>query len=207
MSELDVQPRRTWRGTWAQIVAHQDEIASTSEVEVRVLEPEPATDADPTIALLESWIAQAPTDREALGILTNPRRPPETVSALQWALTIWRAGHRFIVPAIADYEVRRELQRAAKTAGLAALDAWNNAAPDRYLPLTDSALRLGATLWARARYAGTATADPKELDADVLIAAQAIDLGLPPTEFIVATVNVGHLALFVPADRWANITP
>jgi hypothetical protein len=31
-----------------------------------VLEPELATDADPTIALLESWIAQASTDRAAI---------------------------------------------------------------------------------------------------------------------------------------------
>ena len=29
-------------------------------------EPDPATAADPTIALLESWIAQAPTDRETI---------------------------------------------------------------------------------------------------------------------------------------------
>ncbi len=90
---------------------------------------------------------------------------------------------------------------------MAALDAWNGAAPDRYLPLSDSALRLGATLWARARNAGTATADPKELDADVLIAAQTLDRGLPLSDVIVATVNVGHLALFVPAALWTNITP
>jgi predicted nucleic acid-binding protein len=146
-------------------------------------------------------------DAGPLGILTNPKRPPETVRALTWAITMIRAGHRFIVPAIADYEVRRELERASRTTGLAALDAWNSAAPDRYLPLSDSALRLGASLWARARNMGTATADPKELDADVLIAAQALELGLPPPQVIVATVNVGHLALFVPADRWDKITP
>jgi len=145
-------------------------------------------------------------DTGPLGIITNPRRPPETVGALRWAVAMIRAGHRFIVPAIADYEVRRELERAARTAGLAALDAWNRAAPDRYLPLSDSALRLGATLWARARNAGNATTDPKELDADVLIAAQALDRGLPISDVIVATVNVGHLALFVPADLWTNIT-
>lgn len=66
MAGLDAQPRKTLRGTWAQILAHQDKIPSTSEVEVRVLEPEAATDADPTIALLESWIARAPTDRQAI---------------------------------------------------------------------------------------------------------------------------------------------
>lgn len=146
-------------------------------------------------------------DTGPLGLLTNPKRPPETIRALRWAITMMQAGHRFIVPAIADYEVRRELERAAKTTGLAALDAWNNAAADRYLSLSDSALRLGATLWARARNMGTATADPKELDADVLIAAQALDMGLPAAQFIIATVNVGHLSLFVPADRWDSITP
>ena len=49
--------------------------------------------------------------------------------------------------------------------------------------------------------------DPKELDADVLIAAQALDMELPPSDFIIATVNVGHLAQFAPATLWTNITP
>ena len=67
MAELDAQvPRKTLRGTWAQILVRQDEIPRSSEVEVRVLEPESATAADPSIALLESWIAQAPTDQQAI---------------------------------------------------------------------------------------------------------------------------------------------
>ena len=117
-------------------------------------------------------------DSGPLSILTNPKRPPETVAALYWAVDMMVAGHRFLVPAVADYEVRRELERAGRANGLASLDAWNSAYPDRYLPLSDSALRLGAKLWARARNAGMSTADPKELDGDVLIAAQAIDFGL-----------------------------
>lgn len=60
---------------------------------------------------------------------------------------------------------------------------------------------------ASARNAGTSTADPKELDGDVLIAAQALDTGLPTADFIIATVNVGHLALFVPAALWTDIIP
>jgi len=66
VAELDARPRKTLRGTWDQILAHSDEIPRTSDVEVRVLEPEPASGADPSIALLESWIAQAPTDRRAI---------------------------------------------------------------------------------------------------------------------------------------------
>jgi predicted nucleic acid-binding protein len=146
-------------------------------------------------------------DTGPLGVLTNPKQPPETVAALKWAVQLMVYGHRLIVPAIADYEVRRELERARELNGLAALDAWNAAYPDRYLPLSDQALRMGATLWARARNAGTATADPKELDADVLIAAQALTTGLLPADFVIATVNVGHLALFAPAALWQQITP
>ena len=146
-------------------------------------------------------------DTGPLGVLTNPKRPPETVAALNWAVKMMLAGHRLVAPAIADYEVRRELERAGKTSSLAALDAWNNSYPDRYLPLSDSALRLGSKLWARARNAGTATADPKELDGDVLIAAQALDTGLPLSDIIIATGNVGHLSQFVPADLWTNIVP
>lgn len=64
MAHLDAQPSKTFRGTWNQILDHRDEIPSTSEVEVRVFGPKPTV--DPSIALLESWIAEAPTDREAI---------------------------------------------------------------------------------------------------------------------------------------------
>ena len=51
-----------------------------------------------------------------------------------------------------------------------------NATPDRYLPLTDDALRFGAELWAQSRRAGRPTADPTALDIDVLLSAQALRL-------------------------------
>jgi predicted nucleic acid-binding protein len=142
-------------------------------------------------------------DSGPLGLLTNPKNSPTTTVAIAWVVTMRQAGHKFIVPAIADYEIRRELERAGKTAGLAELDSWDG----QYLPLSDSALRLGAKLWAQARNAGYTTADPKELNGDVLIAAQALDLNLPRTEFIIATTNIGHLSQFVPADLWSNIAP
>src|SRR3712207_6742084 len=110
-------------------------------------------------------------DTGPLGRLTNPKKNPETGAATHWSLTLLQAGHRLVVPAIADYEVRRELERAGRAAGIARLDAFNAAQPDRFLSVTDSALRLAARLWAQARNAGTPTADPKELDCDVLIAA------------------------------------
>jgi hypothetical protein len=43
------------------------------------------------------------------------------------------------------------------------------------------------------------------LDADVVLAAQALTLGAAPV--VIATSNVGHLSRFVPAELWQNITP
>lgn len=152
-------------------------------------------------------------DAGPLGIITNPKTPSPnlTVAAIEWAIELGKSGHRLIVPAIADFEVRRELVRARKKDGIALLDAWNSAQPDRYLPLTDSALRLASDLWAQARNSGVLPADPKELNCDVLIAAQALDYqaihGLAISDILIATMNLGHLSLFVPADIWSNITP
>ena len=141
------------------------------------------------------------------GLLTNPKKIPEPRAITRWAPDMMATGHRLIVPAIADYEVRRELERAGHRKGLAQLDAFNAARADRYLALTDSALRLAAKLWAQARNAGIPTADPKELDCDVLIAAQALTMGIPSSDLVIVTTNVGHLSRFVTADLWTNISP
>jgi hypothetical protein len=41
-------------------------------------------------------------DSGPLGLLTNPKLPPATVAILTWAKSMRAAGHRFLVPAIAD---------------------------------------------------------------------------------------------------------
>jgi predicted nucleic acid-binding protein len=146
-------------------------------------------------------------DAGPLSLVTNPKRTPDSVAATEWVIAMIADGRRFIVPAIADYEVRRELIRAGKARGLAQLDAFNNAAPGRFLSVTDNALQLAARLWAQARNTGAPTADPKELDGDVLIAAQVISVGLSPAHFTVATTNLAHLSQFVPSDLWKNIRP
>jgi predicted nucleic acid-binding protein len=146
-------------------------------------------------------------DTGPLGLLTNPKKTPDTRAATRWAVSVMAAGHRLVVPAIADFEVRRELERAGMTKSIAQRDAFNAARSDRFLSVTDSALRLAAKLWAQARNAGTPTADPKELDADVVIAAQALDMGVPVSDLIIATTNPGHLSLFVAADLWSKIMP
>jgi predicted nucleic acid-binding protein len=111
-------------------------------------------------------------------------------------------GTRVIIPEIADYEVRRELLRAKKERGLARLDALANRL--EYLPLTTAAIRQAAVFWAQARQQGQPTADEKALDGDVILAAQAMTLGV--ADVVIATTNVGHLSRFAPAALWPDLT-
>ncbi len=60
-------------------------------------------------------------------------------------------------------------------------------------------------MWAQARRQGQPTAGDNTIDADMILAAQALTLGNP--DVIIATTNVGHLGRFVPADLWQNIMP
>jgi predicted nucleic acid-binding protein len=146
-------------------------------------------------------------DAGPLGRVTGNPRSQTVRAMIVWANTILAAGHRILVPAITDYEVRRELERAEKMHGLSRLDAFNAAQPDRFIPLSEVALRRAASLWAQARRRGTPTADPRELDGDVILAAQALTLGIPASDLIIATTNIGHLSQFLQAELGENISP
>lgn len=142
-------------------------------------------------------------DAGPLGMATNPRPSEVSEACNKWLQDLLDTRRRVIVPEIADYEVRRELIRAGKTRGLARLNATGRLA--EYLPLTTGSMRLAAELWARARHEGVPTADDKAIDGDVILAAQALSIGLLASEFIVATDNVAHLSRYVPAARWQDI--
>ena len=146
-------------------------------------------------------------DSGPLGQRTGPPQSRITQAINAWTATIVTAGHRIVVPSIADYEVRRELVRLGKASGIARLDAFNLAYPDRLIAVWNTTLTLGAKLWAKARNAVTPTGDPRELDCDVLIAAQALTMGIPESDLVIATTNVGHLSKFAPAALWTDINP
>jgi predicted nucleic acid-binding protein len=142
-------------------------------------------------------------DSSPLGILASPRNSPQVVACRRWVAALQAAGRRVILPEIADYEVRRELHLRNSVNGLANLD-WLGQQLE-YLPLTTGAIRQAAEFWAAVRQAGLPTAGPADIDADVILAAQAVTLGDP--QVVVATGNVGHLTRLVPAELWHNITP
>ncbi|HVW11848.1 MAG TPA: PIN domain-containing protein [Bryobacteraceae bacterium] len=143
-------------------------------------------------------------DSGPLGLITQPQRSHEVIAITDWLKHCLRAGARVVVPAIVYHEIRRELLRANKAIGIARLDAFVNAAPDRYVPLTDDALRFAAELWAQSRRAGRPTADAMALDIDVLLAAQALRMGGAP---VIATTNQKHLSQFISARHWSDIEP
>jgi len=141
-------------------------------------------------------------DAGPLGLVTNPRRSPQSAACAAWLQSLVTSGVRIIIPEIADYEVRRELLRANKTAGIARLDALT--AGLEYLPITTPAMREAAAFWAAARQQGQPTAGDKTIDGDMILAAQAVTLGA--ADFVIATTNVDHLSRFVTAKLWQAIT-
>ena len=108
------------------------------------------------------------------------------------------ANVQVLIPEIADYEVRRNLLLANLHKSVKRLDSLKQFLI--YLPLNTSIMLKAAELWAEARKIGKPTADPKALDGDVILAAQALSVGA-----IVATENLGHLSLFVEAKHWKDI--
>ena len=139
-------------------------------------------------------------DSAPLGLLTAPPRRPQALACSQWLAGLIAAGARIVVPEITDYELRRELLRMAHGGSIRRLDALAQAT--EYLPLTTAAMRQAAGLWALARQQGQPTAGDNTIDADMILAAQALTLGAPA---VIATTNVGHLARFASAELWQNI--
>lgn len=116
-------------------------------------------------------------DTGPLGIITNPRQTPDMVACTAWLRSMLAAGARVVLPEIADYELRRELLRAGKQNGLRRLDTAGRTLG--YVPLTTAAMRRAAELWAELRRQGLPTADARAIDADAILAAQALLTAAP----------------------------
>ncbi|MEW6210266.1 MAG: PIN domain-containing protein [Acidobacteriota bacterium] len=136
-------------------------------------------------------------DTGPLGMIAHPR--PNRDIAL-WLKQMLDAGIEIIIPEIADYELRRNLLLSGLSKSINRLDHLKVSLT--YLPLNTGVMLKAAELWAEARKAGQPTADPKALDGDVILAAQALETGA-----IVATDNVDHLSRFVDARYWRDIAP
>lgn len=131
-------------------------------------------------------------DSGPLGKIAHPRPNPD-ISA--WMMRLLKADVAIMIPEIADYEVRRNLLLSGLTKSVSRLDQLRQVLI--YQPITTETMLRAAELWANARKRGKPTADPKELDGDVILASQAME-----ADAVVMTENIGHLSLFVEAVRW-----
>jgi toxin FitB len=146
-------------------------------------------------------------DAGPLSRVTHPRAETKNRQETKHLQALLADGISIRVPEIADYEVRRELLRAGKTKSVARLDQFKKQIG--YLPLTTDVMLLAAQLWAKARNQGQPTASNKALDADVILAAQAMVLqrSSEDTTVVVAADNVKHLSRFMAAMPLENINP
>jgi predicted nucleic acid-binding protein len=136
-------------------------------------------------------------DSGPLGEATHPRGNPDFAA---WVKGLLASRVQVVIPEIADYELRRTYLHRRKLKSVERLDKLKELLT--YQPLDTATMQKAAQNWADARRQGRPTADPKELDIDVILAAQAQLAG-----GMVATSNVAHLDSFVPAKSWRDISP
>lgn len=142
-------------------------------------------------------------DSAPLGLLTNPKQTKQTAQCARWMHDVRQRGVTLSVPEITDYELRRELLRAGKTKSVLLLDALHEQLG--YTPLSTVAMQTAANLWADIRTRGIPTADPKSLDCDVILAAQALVLHHQTgSEVVIATAD-RDLERFATASMWWDI--
>ena len=148
-------------------------------------------------------------DTGVLGAISSPRKTGEVGECQEWFYGLLARGVYVISSDLCDYEVRRGLVlnsiETSRNQGLANLDELENLID--FLPITKSIMLHAAQLWAISRSQGTPTADQKNIDADVIIAAQCQlfqqeNLG---QNLVVATTNVKHLTRFIQAQKWQDI--
>lgn len=140
-------------------------------------------------------------DTCVLSVLCNQRHPDHGDARIWLQKRASVPGVEVYVPAIADYELRRGLLHAklrdnkTRCRGIEHLDSLCSTL--RFLPIDNAALRRAADLWADARHRGKPTASAQSLDADVILAAQALIIGAT-----VVTDNQKHLSRYCAVEDW-----
>ncbi len=144
-------------------------------------------------------------DTDVLGMVCHPRANRALAQWIEGMLTQPESATRLVLPAIADYELRRKLIHLAKYKGqrearesLARLDGLVELL--EFQPLDAETTWRAADLWAEARGRGQSTAAVDALDGDVILAAQARQ-----TDGAVVTTNTRHLERFVTVYRWEDL--
>ncbi len=144
-------------------------------------------------------------DTGILGSLCHPAKATSrpVVEWLAGLLVADRADLEVILPEICDYELRRKLlhlvaKGQSDARSVQRLDDLGKLL--EFLPLDTDTLRNAAQLWADARTRGRPTAPDHAIDGDVILAAQALQVG-----GVIVTANRKHLSQFVATLDWTQV--
>jgi predicted nucleic acid-binding protein len=144
-------------------------------------------------------------DAGPLGLACCQPSLPKAQQCNTWLSELQAAGFTILIPAITDYEVRRELLRTRANAKLKRLARLCRRF--ELLDINQEALERAAEFWAILRQTGMPTAGDEALDADAILAGMAATIGQPGDSVVIATTNVRHLARFpgIVAQQWETI--
>lgn len=143
-------------------------------------------------------------DSGPVGYVTHPDSEARGPTR-EWLFGLLEAGTYPRLPEIIDYEHRRALLHREAFRQVERLNRFKQVFG--YEPLTTEVMLTAAQFWADARKRGLPTGTERELDVDVILAAQAKALEGDGDEVIVATTNPRHLSRFVNARDWREIEP
>src|SRR5262249_10255227 len=135
-------------------------------------------------------------DSGPLGDACRRRGRPDVDDLAQWRIQAQANGGIMASPENADYEVGKGLPLGGARESIERLANLSDEL-GFYTPITTAAIRKAAELWADARRKGIGTADEKEIDADVILASQALLFAGLRDRVIVATYNARHLSRYI----------
>jgi predicted nucleic acid-binding protein len=145
--------------------------------------------------MISTWLL----DAGPLGLLCHSKAV-HRAAVQAWLQQQYALGATVYLPEVADFEVRRKLLHLVerKQTSLSSLSRLNALVQlCDYLPMSTDMWRAAARLWCEARLKGIPATGDSTLNADVLLAAQALHVA-----GTVVTMNAKHLGRFVPVQAW-----
>jgi predicted nucleic acid-binding protein len=130
-------------------------------------------------------------DSGVLGEVINPRKNPDTS---RWLEFVKKQKITLRVAAIIDYELRRNLILAGLQKSINNLNQFKQR--QQFISITSESLLEASEIWAKLRGEAKATADIKNIDVDVILAAQAFSLKNDFEEIIIVTTNASDISRF-----------
>lgn len=148
-------------------------------------------------------------DTNILGKLTNPNQLQSAFECQIWFERLLARGVYFVSSELCFYEVKRGLVLAQKKGGISKgiekINDLRNVVD--FLEINRQVADLATEIWAESRLKGKPTADEKNIDIDIIIAAhwQLLTGEFPGRTIIVSTTNIKHLSSFTNAQEWQDI--